>query len=258
MHRVEKSLTALTALFIGIFSPAAALAKGPDVELNLKCPNLRYVGRDATFEITVTNKGDAAAHNVLVTDMLPKELEFRTADNDGKRDGGNVVWRLGTLEPGQSRTLSTTLRCLAIGKYRNAATVAYCAELRADCEMEVKGIPAILLECVDDPDPIEVGNTVTYTITVTNQGSAVGTNVTIDCTLPAQLEYVAAKGPTTGSADGGKVTFAPLATLAPQAKAVYTVTAKGVGEGDVRFAVAMKSDQIETAVTETESTHVYE
>ena len=30
------------------------------------------------------------------------------------------------------------------------------------CDLEVKGIPAILLECVDDPDPIEINGTLTY------------------------------------------------------------------------------------------------
>lgn len=234
-----------------------ASAAAPDIELILNCPELRYVGRDATFEVTVANKGDAPAYNVVVTDILPKGLEYRTADSEGKFDGSNVVWRVGALEPGQSHTFKTTLTCPTIGKYRNAARVVYCVEASQECELEVKGIPAILLECVDDPDPIEVGNSVNYTITVTNQGSAIGTNIVLTCTLPAELEYVTSKGPTAGAVDGSKITFAPLPTLAPKAKAVYLVTAKGVGEGDVRFQVEMMSDQIDTHVMETESTHVY-
>lgn len=135
--------------------------------------------------------------------------------------------------------------------------MSYCAEATQGCEFEVKGVPAILLECVDDPDPIEVGGNVTYTITVTNQGTAVGTNITVQCKLPPEQEFVSANGPTNGSAEGRNVTFAPLATLAPKAAAVYKVTVKGTGVGDVRFGVELRSDQIESPVMETESTHIY-
>ena len=96
--------------------------------------------------------------------------------------------------PGEIRSLKATFRCNRIGKIKNAATVSYCAEATDECELEVKGIPAVLLECVDDPDPIELGNSVTYTIAVTNQGTAVGTNIVIECTLPNEQEYVSSVG----------------------------------------------------------------
>ncbi|MCZ6698173.1 MAG: hypothetical protein O7D94_04500, partial [Planctomycetota bacterium] len=122
---------------------------------------------------------------------------------------------------------------------------------------KVEGIPAILLECVDNPDPIEIDGNVTYTITVTNQGSAVGTNIAIVCTLPKEQEHVSSTGPTKAVSKGKKVTFAPLATLAPKASVVYKVTVKGIAEGDVRFKVSLNSDQMTSPAEETESTRIY-
>jgi len=238
-------------------APAPAAEGAPHVELTKKCPNLRYVGRDATFELGVTNRGTATALNVVVTDNLPAGVEFLNADNNGQREGNSVVWRLGNLEAGQSRTLKINVRCNQITTVRNTAKVSYCAEAQAACEFPVKGVAAILLECVDDPDPVEVGNQTTYTITVTNQGSETGTKITVECILPAEEEFVKAGGATDAKADGKTVKFAPLPTLAPKAKAVFTVTVKGVKEGDARFRVNLTSDQIETPVMETESTHVY-
>lgn len=232
-------------------------AGSPSVEITKVCPNLRYLNREATFEITVANRGSGAAHNVVVTDTLTGALEFISADNKGTHQGNQLVWSLGTLDAGQSRTLKANFRCSQIGTVQNTAMVTYCAEANTGCQMEVKGIPAILLECVDDPDPIEVGGSVNYTITVTNQGSAMGTNIVVTCTLPAEEEYVTASGPTNPTAAGKTVTFAPLASLAPKARAVYTLTAKGVGEGDVRFGVQLQSDQMDSPVNETESTHFY-
>ncbi len=229
----------------------------PHIELVKKCPDLRYVGRDATFELTVTNRGTGPALNVVVTDNLPTGVEFHSADHGGQREGNNIIWRLGTLAAGQSRTLQIKARCNQITTVRNVAKVTYCAEAQASCEFMVKGIPAILLECVDDPDPIEIGGQVTYTITVTNQGTAIGTGILVECTLPAEHEFVRAGGATAGKLDGRTVKFAPLATLAPKANAVFTVTVKGIKEGDSRFHVNLLSDQIKTPVMETESTHIY-
>jgi len=259
MKQSARLTCTLFTLFTGtvVLGPSVATAKQPIVELSKSCPDLRYVGRNATFEITVANRGDAAATNVVVTDGIPGGLDFLEVDNNGIREGSNLVWRLGTLEAGQSRVLKATFRCNTIGRFKNAATVSYCAEASDECELEVKGIPAILLECVDDPDPIELNGTLTYTVTVTNQGSAMDTNISVVCTLPPEEEYASSVGPTTGTAEGKTVTFAPLASLAPKANAVYRVTVRGVAEGDVRFRVDMKSDQISTPVMETESTRIY-
>ncbi|HUU83458.1 MAG TPA: hypothetical protein VM243_08145 [Phycisphaerae bacterium] len=238
-------------------SGAAVAAGQPILEISKSCPDLRYVGRDATFEITVANRGGGSANNVVVTDAIQGSIDFVSADNGGVREGGNIVWRLGVLEAGATRTLKANFGCNRIGMVRNTATVTYCAAASDTCELEIKGIPAILLECVDDPDPIEINGNVTYTITVVNQGSAVGTNIVIACTLAPEQEHVSSTGPTNATAAGKDVTFAPLASLAPKASAVYKVTAKGVGEGDVRFRVELMSDQIKTPVMETESTHIY-
>ena len=104
---------------------------------------------------------------------------------------------------------------------------------------------------------IEVGSNETYEIVVTNQGSADGTNIVIECTLPAEQAYVSAKGPTKATVAAKVVKFAPLPVLAPKAKAKYVVVVKGTSEGDVRFKVKLTSDQITSPVEETESTHIY-
>jgi len=252
-----KRIAALVALSASLLCTSASVA-GPNVEISKSCPGLRYLGRVAKFEITVTNTGDEVAQNVTVTDMIPSGLDLVNADGGGSRESGRVVWRVGDLPAGQSKTFNTTFNCNRIGKFMNEARVTYCAEAVATCEVEVKGIPAILLECVDNPDPIEIGSNVTYTIVVTNQGSAVGTNIALTITLPGEEEYISSTGPTKAEMSGQTVNFKPLPTLAPKARATYTLVAKGIGEGDVRFKVEMISDQIKTPVMETESTNIYE
>jgi uncharacterized repeat protein (TIGR01451 family) len=254
--RTVRTVTAQALLLLGL-STWAANAGQPNVAIVKSCPELRYLGRNVTFEITVTNRGDGPALNAVVRDTVTGGVQFVSADSDGVRQGNDIVWQLGTLNAGQTRTLKTTMRCDQIGKVASTATVTYCAEAEATCTFEVKGIPAILLECVDDPDPVEVGGDLTYTITVLNQGSAVGTNIVVKCTLPAEEQYVSSTGPTAAQVDGKAVAFAPVASLAPKAKAVFGVKVKGTAAGDVRFQVELTSDQLERPVMETESTHLY-
>lgn len=230
----------------------------PVLELVKSGPATRYLGRSASFDITVRNSGDAPANNAVLVDTIPDGLRFETADNGGRASGNSVTWNLGTLEPGASRTVSTTMMPTRAGRYQNTATVnAYCAEARGSAVLEVLGIPAVLLEVVDVDDPIEVGSNEVYLVRVLNQGTADGTNIRVTCTLPPELDYVLAEGPTRGVVSGKTITYEPLPVLAPKATATYRITAKGLAVGDVRFKVSLVSDQTSSPVEETESTHVY-
>lgn len=236
----------------------ATVVRQPVLEVTKTGPKERYIGRSANYEITVTNRGDTPAQNTTLVDPIPAGTEFVSATDGGSLSGGQVTWNLGTLEPGASKKVTIVLKANTAGTVTNVArATAICAEAQASTAMETKGVPAVLLEVVDIEDPIEVGQNETYEITVTNQGSAQDTNIVITVTLPAEQDYVSSTGPTTGTAQGKVIKFAPLASLAPRAKATWKVVVKGTAAGDVRFRVSMDTDQTDAPVEETESTHIY-
>ncbi len=123
--------------------------------------------------------------------------------------------------------------------------------------MDAVGIPAILTVLIDTGDPAEIGNTVTYTLTITNQGSAADTNIAIVCEIPVEQEYLSAEGPTPGTLRGRTLTFAPLATIGVGAKAQWKIQVRAKKVGDVRFAVSMTTAQLKDKVQETEATTIY-
>lgn len=256
--RYTNTAVATEAGGVSAEASATTTVHQPALAVTKRGPGMRYVGRTATFEITVQNTGDASANDTVLVDVLPAGTQFVEADRDGRFADGKVTWHLGTLSPRESVTVRMTVKALQIGRMRNTAMArAFCAEGSGMAEVEIRGIPAILLEVVDDPDPIEVGSAVTYSITVTNQGSAIDSNIEIECTLPEELEYASSSGPTQAVVTGKTVKFAPLATLAPKAKVTFTVVAKGTEVGDVRFKTIMNSDNTTSSVEETESTRVY-
>jgi len=240
-------------------SETTTTVRQPVLAISKTGPEQLYLGRSATYEITVTNNGNAAAKNLVVEDSVPPGTQFVSASNGGRIVQSKVVWNLGTLETGRSRKVSLTLSPQTAGDVTNTAMAkATCAEgVRASTKTIVAGISALLMEVIDLADPVEVGSNETYVITITNQGSAAATNITIKCVLAEPMKYRSSSGDTVGSFSADTVTFRPLASLAPKAKATWRVVVEAAAEGDHRFKVIMNSDQLTRTVEETESTHFY-
>jgi extracellular elastinolytic metalloproteinase len=63
-------------------------------------------GQEIQFSLTAVNHKDAAATGVTVEDQLPAGLTFVSASNGGTFSNGAVRWNLGTLQTGQTVTLT--------------------------------------------------------------------------------------------------------------------------------------------------------
>lgn len=231
----------------------------PVLAIDVACPGNRYIGRPIEYEVTVRNTGDGDCTDARVTASMPTGATFASASTGGASAGGSVVWNVGALKAGESKKMTFTINPGSAGSYRTEAVVtcACATEARDACATEVTGIPAILVEVIDEPDPIEIGNTVTYIIRVTNQGSANDNDIKVVCELPAELAFVSASGVTNGTASGKTITFANLGTLAPQAVAEWRIVARAEGEADIRFATSVTSREKTVPIRETESTTLY-
>jgi uncharacterized repeat protein (TIGR01451 family) len=223
-------------------------------------PRRQYLGRSVTYEITVTNKGDGPAQNTVVEDVVPPAVTGIEATSGSQFSGSKLVWELGTLEPNASKKVRVSYTPTREGEVLATATAsAYCAEPVTDSiRTIVTGIAAPHLEVVDLEDPVEIGGTTTYVITVTNEGSAADNNVRIVCSLDDKVQYVSSAGATPGSVMGKTVSFAPLRNIEPKTKATWRVIVRGSQPGDVRFKVTMHTDQLSLPVEVTEATHIYQ
>ena len=126
----------------------------PALTLTKTGPKKEFVGRQLTYDLVVTNNGDGPAKNTMVSDGVPVGTTFVSATDSGAVESGSVVWKLGTLDAGKSKKLTLVVRADQIATVKNAAAAsADCADaVTARAETEVVGIPAVLLEVVDNPD----------------------------------------------------------------------------------------------------------
>ncbi len=219
----------------------------------------QLIGKQADYTVVAKNEGDTTLKNVKVTDTVPAPMRLLKAE--GAQVSGNVAtWTIASLGKGESKSFALTVGNTEAGSYTNSASVAESEDglsATASATTLWKGLPALLTELVDSVDPILVGDSTTYTITVTNQGSAPDANVNVRVMFPEQLKPTSANGVTTGKIEGNVVTFAPVAVLASKQVVQWTIKAEALKTGDVRPKVEVTSKQIKTPVTQEESTQIY-
>lgn len=232
----------------------------PVLTVQNKGPEKQYLGRKATYEITVANRSDIPAKNTIIEETLPDGAASIEANENAKLSGTKLIWELGTLAPNTIKNVRVSYIPTEAGMQTNTATAtAYCSEaVSSSVQTLVTGISALSLEVVDVEDPVRVDSQTTYVISVTNQGSATATNIRITCLLESNVQYLSSAGATAGSIEGQMVRFFPLSSLEPQARAAWRVIVAAVKSGDVRFKAVMNADQLTRPVEETESTHIYE
>ena len=75
------------------------------------------LGATVPWTIKVTNTGNFAAHDVVVTDTLPKGLTHASGNR-------SITSEVGTLSPGESRELTVMTTASERGRYCNQVSVA--------------------------------------------------------------------------------------------------------------------------------------
>jgi uncharacterized repeat protein (TIGR01451 family) len=95
----------------------------------------------------------------------------------------------------------------------------------------------------DSADPVSVGRTVLYTITVTNNGPVKATGVVVTDSVPAGLEIVSVRANQGTCSTSGRTVTCRLGGLTPSSKAVVKVLTRGSAPGVVVNAARVTGDQ---------------
>lgn len=244
----------------GVEAEAQASVKVVKPVLTIVCetPERAIFGRNFEMCLTINNTGDAASANSVVTASLAGG-RFISATDGGVVSGANVSWNLGSIAAGATRKVCMTVVADAGATVNFTGSVqGVCTDpANTTCRTIVEGVPGILLEVVDDVDPIPVGGTTTYTIRVTNQGNSPITNVQITGVRDGDSqEVVSASGATAVTRVGEGVGMAVLPTLGPKQTAEWKVIVRATKVENALFRVTLNSDQLREAM-ETESTNQY-
>ena len=193
----------------------------PDKTADIENPNF---GDNVTYTVTVTNGGNADAKAVVVHDVLGKGLKFvSTTGNYTFDESTNTITWIVDVAAGKTETFNVVATVINYGNVTNSLVVG-----NKTFSKNVT-VPEITPDKTVDNENPNFGDTVTYTVTVKNEGDGNAADVVIVDTLGKGLEYISS----TGNYDNKTNTITWKVNLASGETKTFTVVAKIVGYTDV-------------------------
>ena len=158
-------------------------------------------GNTIEYNVNVSNISSTNATNVSLTSLLPSGLTLvgSASVTSGTYNNGSGLWTIGTIAKGSKATLTitATVDSGTIGSViTNTTTAAAADQSDVSSAGDVLSIPItvtggnlITVKTVDNTSP-NTGDTINYTITLTNNGPSSYTNVSLTDNLPSGVTYV--------------------------------------------------------------------
>ena len=187
--------------FASIASTANLTAKKSNLEIHKTVDKESVkIGDTLTYTISVKNNGDKVA-KAIIYDNVPEGTVLLNKDNNEDENTKKLTWRV-TVEPGKTENVEFTVRVKAEkGTIKNSAIVN-----GKTTEETETGIINITGKKEVNTSEAKVGDTLTYTITLTNSGNATGT-VTVTDEIPAGTTLVEESITNNGVESNGTITW---------------------------------------------------
>jgi uncharacterized repeat protein (TIGR01451 family)/fimbrial isopeptide formation D2 family protein len=233
---ISSILNSAGAIDDGTNGPDPDQSDNTDIDFDLVAPDLvltkddgtqtRSPGEEYTYTLDVENVGGDAT-GVVVTDVLPATLEFVSAGNGGTYNGDTrtVTWPAFDMASGTEVSRSVTVRLVdpvpfGTTEIVNEAAVTDDGSNGADPTPEdnedsdtdeVDSTLDLAITKTDGETEVGPGDSLTYTLTVTNEGDEDSEDAVVTDTLPNGLIFVSASNGGTHaggtSTGGGTVTW---------------------------------------------------
>jgi uncharacterized repeat protein (TIGR01451 family) len=173
--------------------PTRALAAPADLSITKEGPARVEPGAQFDYVLTVSNaQGAATATNVTVTDELPDGVTY-----DGYEaptgiictsSAGTVTCAVPTLAAGESKTITLTVHAPPnAGEITNRASASSADDPDSPVnsnEVTTTVAPKLLIDKLDDPDPVSTEGLLLYTLRVQNQGDGYADGAAVTDALP--------------------------------------------------------------------------
>lgn len=194
-------------------SATMVAAGSGDVQITISnSPTPVTPAQNYTYTVVATNNGPAAAATDIVTIPVPAGTGFQSMAvpagwacvTPAIGSSGNITCNIASLAANASATFSpvvqvnpttapgTTLNCTATITTTSTDSIAANNTASTSNLVVARTSADVGIAKTDSPDPVGVGQLITYRLTVTNNGPAIATNVTVTDTLPSLVDFVSA------------------------------------------------------------------
>jgi uncharacterized repeat protein (TIGR01451 family) len=214
-------------------SATVVAAGSGDVQVTISnSPDPVSPAENYTYTVVASNNGPSSAANDSVSIPLPAGTNFQSLTppagwscvTPAVGSGGTITCTIASFAAGASATFSpvvqvnpvtaagTTLTCNATITTTSTDSIPANNSASTTNLVVSRTSADVGIVKTDSPDPVGQGQFITYRLTVTNNGPAVATNVTINDPLPATVGLVSTN-PSIGSCSGTTTISCTLGTL---------------------------------------------
>lgn len=200
------------------------------------------IGSNLTYVITVTNEGFADVTGVRVSDVLPPSVTFVSVSSTlgaCTNNGATADCVLGDMTNTQSATISVTVVPTMLGTITNEVSVTaneldfVTANNVSRGEVSVRVVNDLVLFASAAPEPVLMGQQLTYTLMASNAGPNPATDVMLRHDLPVTLAFAGADSSQGGCSNDGSVVYCALGTLSVGETVTITLFADPVQVSEV-------------------------
>ena len=212
-------------------------------------------GQTLTYTLTVTNAGIDDAADVVITDTLPEGVTLASAPACTEDTPGVLTCSLGSLSAFSSTSVEivVSVDSETLGQITNNAAIASTTveaspgdEMAAETTEVLQAGADLVLEKTDSADLVAQGQSLVYSITVTNNGPLEAADVVITDTLPEGVTLVSAPGCTEDPAGVLTCNISSVAANTSQSIEIE-VTPDAETEGQITNNATVTSTTAETA-----------
>lgn len=176
----------------------------PNLAISKEGPAQVIVGGELTYTLRITNTG-GFANNVTVSDTVSADHGVvQAVPAPSGRSGQTTLWSLGSLAPGETRTISYTV--LLTDALQVGGLVSNRAEVAVSVDSNAADNTAVVTATVQGgggpggradmeatkagPPAVVAGQPFTYTLLAVNVGTEKATDVSLVDALPGQLRFL--------------------------------------------------------------------
>jgi len=259
--KVRNSMRAVAANTAGSDSAVDIQIVAPQLKVSTSGPSMRYLERQATYQISATNQGTSTAFNVEIIANLPRGLQYNSSGNHGEYHSGHhaVTWGLDELAVGATATTDVTLLPVEEGEFaiRLQAQAVGVQSEAFEKKVRIEGQSELAFSIDDDNDPIEVDGQTTYAVTLTNNGTRVDEDVQVMIELPKGAKAIQVNGPVGFKETTQGLLFDPISQMRAKDRQIFRFSVQLSQAGVQVVRAHVKSKLRPIAVVNEESTEVY-
>lgn len=188
------------------------------------------VNQDVSYTFVIANNGPNTANSVLFSNAIPAGASLISATAPLSQIGTAVLGNLGNLAPGANVAVTVVLNLTSVGTTVNTASVFGSETDVNPANNSVSAVTEVTLPVADlalsissTPTPT-VGNSLVYTLVVSNQGPDRATSVVVTNRLPSSTGFVSATNSQGMSSHVAGVVTSQLGSLGAGATASIEIT----------------------------------